>query len=85
MHRAAKLERFGKGIILIGLLGRILLAVCAQSGGGFLNADSDFYNEGRIACILMVLIGYGLRIWADRQKKKRLILSKMIRKPMEAE
>ena len=63
MDRPEKLKRCGKGIALIGLVGRLILALCV-------NADADFYHEIGSACVLMVLIGYGIRIWADCQKDK---------------
>lgn len=71
MNRIEKLKQFGKGIILIGLMGRLILALYVRNGGSdFLNADSDLYYEGRIACGLMVMIGYGICIWADCRKEK---------------
>lgn len=63
MDRAEKLKRCGIGIILIGFLGRLIHFLCVD-------ADSDFYSEIGIACVLMVLIGYGIRIWADRRREK---------------
>ena len=71
MNRTEKLKRFGKGMILIGLLARVLIEVLIRNGGKeWLNSDSVPWLEAKISFGLLVIIGYGIRIWADCRKEK---------------
>lgn len=71
MNRTEKLKKYGKGIALIGLIGRVLLELYVRNGGSdFLNSDTELYFAGRIVFSLMVIIGYGMRMWADCREKE---------------